>query len=308
MNSRREILQAHYNRLLRKLGTWTGLVALGLSLIVPGVVNAGQVTARSATLSDSSSNASSVSYDVRYTAASALSSNGFKGIRFQFCSNSPLYNTSCTAIGGTFVRGTGISVQTVNGGAFTNSYSCATSGTTDVLCTNATGNTIAASDLVRFKLTGFTNPTTATSVEYYVRIIVCNDTTCTVGAGSNIDNGGLAVDVVQTLSVTATVQEDLTFCVAVTVTTPCSSITGSTVTLAPNPMTTGGNSHGTAQMAASTNGTSGDVITYNATSFTDTTSDTITAAPSGGAVTNAGGTEQFGFTLRAQTSGNLNGV
>ncbi len=308
MSSRDEILRSHYRQLLRKIVAWTGLVAiLGTMVVATPAMAATQESSRKAILSDDSSDATSVTYDVNWVDNGAGS---IKAVRFQFCSNSPLYNQTCTAPGGTFVEPTAIGVQTDNGTTFTNTYTYGTNAG-DVLVTSVTGNTFVSSHAYRFTLTGATNTTVAANnyQELYVRIITCNTTTCNMGGGDNVSYGGFAYDVVPKLSVTGTVQEDLTFCVAVTVTTPCSSLTGgSSVALSPNPMTTGGNSHGTAQMAASTNGSAGYAITYNGTGFTDTTADTIAAAPSGGAATNAGGTEQFGFTLGNQTSGNLNGV
>jgi hypothetical protein len=307
MRTNKDILTEAYIRLAKKVGTWVGLAAIIATTLVATPASA-QVSNRKAQMSDPTPGASSVTYDINFTwTASTTGANAVKGVRFQFCSNSPLYNTSCTALGGTFVRGTGVSTQTDNTVTFGNTYSGATSGTTDVLYTNATGNTFTNAHNYRFVITGFTNINT-TNTEFYVRAVICNDVTCTVGAGSNLDDGGFAVDTSQTLSVSASVQEDLTFCVGVTVTTPCSVVGTGTVPLAPNPMTTSAISDATAKMAVSTNASSGYVVTYAATTFTDTTSDTITAAASGGVAPGTGGTEQFGFTLANQTSGALNGV
>ncbi len=268
---------------------------------------AGQVHSRKVQLSDDHSAATSVTYDVYFNAATTQA--GTESVRFQFCSNSPLYNSSCTAPGGTFVEPSALTAQTDNGGALAHPFSYGNSGA-DILIANASGNTFTSGDTYHFTFTGATNPTVSSNTyqELYLRVITCTDTTCTVGGGSNVDNGGFGYDIVPQLSETANVQEELTFCVAQSIATPCSSISGSTVTLSPNPMSSGGNSNGTAQMAASTNASGGYVITYNASSFTDATSDTIASASSGGAATNGGGTEQFGFTLGAQTSGNLNGL
>lgn len=304
MSHRREILRAHYLGILRRVATWVSLISiLGMS-VVALPAHADQETSRTATLSDSNQGDSSVSYQMAFTNTTTTGALAVKSVRFEFCNQAtgPIYNTACTLPTG-MVRGTTIATQTDNGGAFTNSYAAATSGSSDVLLTNATGNTFTATHAYVFQLTGFTNPTTVG--EYYVRVIMCNDTTCTVGAGSNLSWGGFAVDTTNTFSVTANVQEDITFCVAQTIATACSSIGGSSLTLSPNPLSTGAVSDGTAKMAVATNGGHGYAITYNATGFQDTTGDTITAAPTTGAV-EAPASEQFGMTLRGQTSGGLN--
>lgn len=306
MTKQQEILKDHYLALTRKITAFSGMFALLFAmLMIPVNAHAAQLQTRKAILSNSAGGATSVSYDIQFNIGSTSAANGGKSFRLQFCSDGPLYNTTCTLPSG-LVRGTTISTQTINGGAFTNSYSAATNGTTDVLLTNATGNTLTSGQTVRLVMAGFTNPT-AVNTQFYIRVITCSDTTCTVGAGSNMDNGGIAVSTTQTLSVTASVQEDLTFCVGTGITTNCGSITGTTLTLSPNPMTTSAPSTGTAKMAASTNGTGGYVITYNATSFTNGT-DTITPAATGGVAINAGGTEQFGFNLVANSAGNFGTV
>jgi hypothetical protein len=305
MKRRRDILQAHYLGVLKKVGTWSGLIAILATMAIAGPAYAvGQVTTRSATLSDSGAGDTAVSYTVKFTAATTTVANGTKSVRFQFCT-SPLYNTTCTLPAG-LVRGTGISAQTDNGTTLSNAFTAATSGTTDVLLSNATGDTFTSGHNYVFGLTGFTNPTAINS-EFYVRVITCSDTTCTMGAGTNIDAGGYAVSTTQVLSVSATVQESLVFCVGTTNTNNCGSMSYTPVTLTPSPMGVSAPSLGSAYMAASTNAATGYVISYNATSFTDTTADTIctgacaTGLQTGAALGN-GGAEQFGFDLVANTN------
>jgi hypothetical protein len=299
MFSKQQVLRAHYHKLGQKFAAYGGLLTLILTVFAPFPANAGQLSARKAVLSDSAGGATSVAIDHFFT---NNTTNTIKAVRFQFCT-SPLYNTTCTLPTG-LVRGTTITTQLNNGGAMTNAFTAATSGTTDVLLTNATGNTFTATQVVNIKLSGFTNPTAVNS-EFYIRIITCDTTTCTMGGADNKDNGGIAVSTSQIMSVTANVQEDITFCVGVTIAGNCGTATGTSVTLAPNPMGATTVSKGTAQIAASTNATSGYVITYNATTFTDTTADTIAAAATGGVALNAGGTEQFGFNLIANSGGNF---
>ncbi len=287
---------------VRSVAAWTTLTTLVALVLAPTTSWAATAsfTSRNTTLSTSEAGATA-NYDIKVTAATATTL--IKSFRLQVCT-SPLQSVACSAPSG-FAWGSTIATQTLAGGAFTNSYAGSPSGT-DFLVTNATGNNVNTGQIVQFVINGNTNPSTVNQ-EFYIRITSCSDTTCNVSSPytNNVDFGGMAVSTSQKISVTANVQEDLTFCVGTSITTDCSSISGSTVTLSPNPMTTSGASKGSAVMAASTNASGGYIITYNATGFTDTTSDTITAAPSGGATLGAGGSEQFGFNLAANSGGNF---
>lgn len=269
-------------------------MAASLLVAVPAVA-AGQVTSRKSIVSSSAGAATAVSYDTFFTAATTNAS--IKSIRLQFCdaATGPLYNTTCTLPTG-FVRGTTIATQTVGGSAFGQSYTAATNGTTDVLLTNATGNAINSGQQVELKLTGFTNPTTV-NVQYYVRVVTCNDTTCTVGTGSNIDFGGIALATTQTVAVSASVQENLIFCTGVSGAN-CAAMTasGAALTLSPNPLTTASTSTGTSVFYAATNASSGYAVQYTSTQFTATGGDTYAYS---GACSNfaAGGVAQFGLRI-----------
>jgi hypothetical protein len=178
-------------------------------------------------------------------------------------------------------------------------------GSTDVVFSNATGNGFnGSSDTFTFPVNVISLPT-ATNSTFYFRMTTYSNT----GATNQIDYGAIGESTTLSVAETANVQEDLTFCVGLSGTN-CTNLTGSALTLSPNPLTSGAPSKGNALMAASTNAASGYVITYNATSFTNQTSDTIctgaciTNLQSGQAL-NAGGTEQFGFNLAANSGGNF---
>lgn len=315
MRTDQQILKHAYLRLLRKVGLWAGLISIIATNFVAMPASAGQVTARKSVVSSSAAGATATSYDTFFTNATTSAAQGIKSIRFQFCdaATGPLYNTTCTLPTG-MVRGTTITTQTNNGAGMTNAFTAATNGTSDVLLTNATGNTFTAAQIINIKLSGFTNPTTV-NVQYYVRIITCTDTTCAVGAGSNADNGGIALATTQTISVSANVQENLVFCTGVSGTT-CGTLTasGAALSLAPNPMTTASYSTGTSAMIAATNASSGYSITYTSsnansgsctgnTGFCDVNSgrlgdDTNGNLASGG---NLGVAEKFGLNLATNT-------
>jgi hypothetical protein len=155
-----------------------------------------------------------------------------------------------------------------------------------------TGNT---SYTVQFA--AVTNP--SITGQYYAQI-----STYTDAAGTVLnDFGGAALDTSQTMSVTANVQEALTFCVGATNTVNCASIGAATVPMitsgsSTNPMSTSNTSYGNAYMDAFTNGQGGYTIAFTGTSMT-ASSGTITAAATTGTAVNSGGTEEFGFNLVA---------
>ena len=93
--------------------------------------------------------------------------------------------------------------------------------------TDPTGVAVASGDanFVKFKFEA-TNPT-GTAGTFYARIYTYNDSTQvanhTGGAtvGTTIDSGGIALSTANQISITARVQEQLTFCVNKTATTGC---------------------------------------------------------------------------------------
>lgn len=277
-------------------GLILGLVLLPL-LPSGAMATAGVLGTRSATLSSSAGGAS-VTATFQVTPGSTTS---VQAVRFQICT-SPLSGVGCSAPAGASMGSATAGTQLKNGSSagFNQYGSPSYTGSTDVVFTNATGNSFnGSSDTFTFPVNSITLPT-ATNTEFYFRMTTYSDT----GATLQIDFGAFGESTSQTLAETANVQEDLTFCVGTTGTN-CTNINGSSVSLSPNPMGSTAPSKGSAVMAAATNAGGGYVITYNGTSFTDTTSDTITAAPSGGAALNSGGTEQFGFNLAANSGGNF---
>ena len=269
-------------------------------LVVPAATEADQITSRKATLSDSASASTTDNVAFSFTFASSYT---VKGIKFELC-DSPLQSVTCVVPG----TGTLANASTTIGavGAQCASFAYASKGATSYVITYATGNAVTNASTCTATVNGLTNPNTA-NTQFYLRVTTYTDTALTLPAVTGQDYGAIAVSTTQVMSVQANVQENLVFCVGVSTTGGCGGISGTSITLSPNPLTTASVSSGTAVMLASTNGISGYSISYNGTTFTNTTSDTIASAPSGGAAS-APGTEQFGFTLRAQTSGGLNGL
>lgn len=197
MNSLRVIIERNFRYI-------AVAVALLLVVALPVLTNAAQLAERSITLSSSSKSAAGVSYEIKFTTIAAADA-----FVIQFCSNSPLVGTDCTAP-------TGFSATT------------ATSGTTGLTPTVVNANTVRvvaeegseldADDDVTFVLNNVTNPSTpgalyARVVTYDTAANAANYTATNAGAGA-VDDGGFAVYIHDTIGVSAAVLESLTFCVS----------------------------------------------------------------------------------------------
>lgn len=189
------------------------IAVLGLlvTFVTSAAVSAAQVTERSIALTSSSAAATGVSYDVAFTSAGAAGA-----FVIDFCSNSPVIGQSCTAPTG-FNAGTATS---------------ATSGFTDVdpldANTVVVTGTIGASAAISVALNGITNPTTAGPL--YARIVTYDTKahaqayTSTDLITGNIDDGGVAISITNTVGVAGAVLESMTFCVSrQTITANCAS-------------------------------------------------------------------------------------
>jgi hypothetical protein len=184
-----------------------------------------QVTFRSITMSDSgvSGNAgitsgvgsgTNVTYKVGFTAIGPAAASSMV---IDFCSTSPIMDDTCTAP-------TGLNVSTAALGATALS---GTVSTTNGWSVTATANQIklaeasaGAGDIVAgaqsFELSGITNPSTLGT--FYARMYTYSGTswatyTSPTSHGSPIDYGGIALSTTSTITITARVQEQITFCV-----------------------------------------------------------------------------------------------
>jgi hypothetical protein len=125
------------------------------------------------------------------------------------------------------------------------------------------------------------NPS-ATNSTFYFRITTYSDSAWTTA----IDTGTVATSTAGQITVTASVDETLTFTLA-------------SATAALGTLSTSSTGTATSSMTASTNGASGYSITVNGTTLTSG-SNTITALSSGG--TSSTNTKQFGLNLVANTT------
>lgn len=191
----------------RRVGSLFAVAALVLATITPGLVpafaSAAQVTERSVALSSYSVGASDVTYKVDFTAAGAAGA-----FALEFCSDTPLIGATCTAPAG-------LDVDTP---------STATAGWSVQETTAAPGNqlvatkSIAASEAVSIEIAGIDNPSAAGTV--YARIVTYNSEANALNYASdnlgtgNVDEGGAAFSITDTVGVSGAVLETMTFCVS----------------------------------------------------------------------------------------------
>lgn len=221
-----------------------GLAAM-LVLGMPGAARSDQVAPRSLTLGSSQAGVSTT-----HTIAFTVPTGGNVGsIKFQYCTTA--YG-SCNLPTGLVTTGASLSAQSGATG-----FTIVNGSNGSPYLTRSSSNINAATP-VSYTLSGITNPTSA-NTEFWTRIYtyVSTDTT-----GSSIDDGVVAWGTANAITVSGVMPESLIFCVG-TSGTNCGNITGSTVDLGVfSPIAT---NSGTSVMSASTNASSGYVITLTGT-------------------------------------------
>lgn len=233
------------------------LLAGGLApALVGSVANAaGQVTARSIQLSDARPG-TAAQYKVTFTPVTTS-----QELIIDFCGDSPIVGSTCAFVAGTSVPAISSPVSSVGSATSANGRTVKVTGLT---MTAATPFTLTFTS-------GFTNPTQAAGT-FYARILTYTTANAanyvpaastgaatTIGAG-NVDTGGAALSTSSQITVSATVQESLTFCVSGSVISgTCSGLSAPALTIgtgSPAVLTTAG--QGTpAYTQLSTNATSG---------------------------------------------------
>jgi hypothetical protein len=240
----------------RQVAFFAVVTALLLSVVLPAIVSAAQLTERSVQLTSASANADDVSYTVGFTAAGDA-----QAFVVDFCSNSPLIGQTCTAPVGLDV--TDVSSATAN---FT------TVSDLDANTVSVTG-AIEEGDDVSVVLDHIDNPTNAGVL--YARIVTYNSGTNAASYNADqtaeqdanrVDEGGAALWILNSIGVSAAVMESMTFCVSNAViaascanpgvpTLKLGEPVGDVVALSPNAV-----SEGTMWTQISTNAANGAVI------------------------------------------------
>src|SRR5579884_2241495 len=252
-------------------------------ILLNQTASAAQITNRSLLISNGQAGGTS-NYTFTFTPGST---SQIQSIKFQSCTTAL---GTCTAPSGINLSG-GTVGQSGFQGAASFSKDTATSGctTVDVLCitrTDATSQTLTAHVITD---TGATNQNSANcsgnaNCTFFIRVTTFSDTAYT----TSVDNGTVASSTTQLLTVSAAVEEQLSFCIGSTTiddsntTTPpaCSGISGTSLNLGildsthtnvspvPSGSLNGDGNNGIAEL--STNAVNGTSVVYDAVQQTGT--------------------------------------
>jgi hypothetical protein len=163
-----------------------------------------------------------------FTVGTDASTVSAKSWSFEYCDDSI---GTCTAPGGVDVdTGSSIATQTINAGAFGNSYAVVGgSSTNNKLCLgNASGNNTAAGDDIIFAIDDVKNPTDV--APFFVHIVSYTSADCTTGSS---DDGTVASAITEGIEITAKVKETLGFSVTGSKTDGAGGVTAPGATCAP---------------------------------------------------------------------------
>lgn len=301
----------------------------------------GLLPTRSITMKTSAASATSVTYHVRFDIPTPVTNTTLGSIAVDFCDNSPIIgDTTCSAIAGFDIGTPTVSGQ--SNGSNTDPLDSSVTGDCDIsglttasaltthtlsLVAPTTAATVSAGQTCFFDITTVSNPSTANHT-FYARIYTYVDidddgngcttaddvSTCYTVADPRTftDAGGIALSTAAQITVTAKVQERLTFCVytfpvIAGVDTPantttdntCSGKSGTDVFLGDENgvlSSTGPYVDKTAYFSITTNAAFNAVVRLKGGTLTNGGGQTVTAvgATPTASVTN---TEQFGLCL-----------
>ncbi len=254
------------------LGLAISMVSSLLLLIVPVTASAAQLTVRKVTLGSSVASAST-SYQFDFTTATTTT---FQSFSADICTTA---SGSCSTPAGFDNSASTFTSSTLSG---TWTVSTATAGSIRASASSASSTTAASAKQIIFG--AVTNPN-ATNSTFFARITLYSDASW----ATPVDVGTVAASTAGQITVTASVDETLTF-------------TLSAATVALGTLTTSTTGSGISTMAAATNAASGYAITVNGTTLTSG-ANTITALASQTA--SSQGTSQFGINLKDNATPNV---
>lgn len=250
-----------------------GLITLGISFsYLSGVASASQITARKVVIGSSIASATT-SYQFTFTVPSATV---VKSASFAACTTP---SGACTPAPGFSASSSTLTGQPTNlGDAAGWIVSTATAGE---LRLSKTANVAAPTGSQTVSFSNVVNPSAANST-FYIRMTTFSDALWT----TPIDTGVVASSTAGQVTVSASVDETLTFTLA-----------SSTVNL--GSLTSSSTGKGTSSMTVATNATNGYSVNYSGTTLTSGTN-TITALSSPTASTM--NSKQFGINLMSNTT------
>lgn len=260
-----------------------------LLTLSPTNVSAAQITSRKVTLSNSAGAGTGVTYTFNFTVPSATVLKSFQA---EICTTA---SGACSTPAGWTGASSDLASQPTNYGD--------ASGWTDASTSTAlrmakTANSAAPTGSQTVAFNGTVNPT-ANNTTFFARITTYSDDSYTTA----VDSGVVAASTAQQITVTASVDESLTFCSGTSgvTTSSCAGATGSTVAL--GTLSASSTNSGSSQLGVGTNGGTGYSITINGTTLTSggNTIDAMT----GSSNTSTIGTEEFGVNLRDNATPNV---
>ena len=254
----------------------TGVLAVlflfGLAIMMTPTVSAAQMTARKLTLGSSAASASTT-YTFSFVLPSATVLQSFEAV---ICTTA---SGACTTPTGFSNGSSTLPSQPTNlGDAAGWTVNTATAGK---LRLTKTGNVAAPTGTTSVVFGSVTNPS-ATNSSFFARMTSYSDAAWTTA----VDTGTVVSSTAGQITVTASVDETLTF-------------TLSAATVALGTLTTGTTGSGTSTMSASTNAGSGYVVAVSGATLTSGAS-TIAAMAANAA--SSQGSSQFGINLKANTT------
>jgi hypothetical protein len=205
----------------------------------------GLVTERNIKISSSNAAATDVTYLAAWKAATTTTVGG---VVIDFCSTSPIIGDTCTAPAGFDVNEAGLAFTQSGLAGFTLH---ANTDTNTLIFTNGTPQALTSGTAYSLTLggagasDGITNPTGGTpgvapenNITFYARILTYDTqanaaaySSVAAGGGTGVvDAGGIALSTANQLTITAKVQERLTFCVY-TSGVSCATGVGNSITL-----------------------------------------------------------------------------
>lgn len=233
-------IRSRFKKLGYQLVAFTMLITVGL-MAITSTASAAEITSRKLTLGSSVASATTT-YGFSFVLPS---STAVESVAAQLCTTA---SGSCTTPSGFSVTGSTLSSQPTNLGAASGwTVNTATAGSLRILDAS---NSTAPSGTTTITWSNVTNPS-ATNATFFARITTYSDSAWTTA----IDTGTVAASTAGQVTVTANIDEALTF-----------TLSGTTVPL--GTLTTSTTGSGTSTMTASTNGQSGYSITVNGTTLT----------------------------------------
>lgn len=224
-------------------------------------------------------------YDFEITTANSIGS-----FEFEYCTNDPFPGTACTPPAGFDISGGNLTLQ---GGETGFTVHANTTANRMVIGRVAS---VTVPGPVQYVFTNVVNPSTPNQTVYIRMSSFSTDD----GSGARVDEGAVAISTSGSLGVAAFVPPYLRFCVGLTVSADCNTVSGSYITLGVVSVNTA--SSGTSQMAGYTNDDTGYIISTLGTTMTS--GNNIIPALSSPTASNPG-TSQFGINLRDNTNPNV---